>query len=244
MTRPTSIALRGIEMANTGKKYRQAAAKVDRNKYYGLEEAVGLVKETTFTKFDATVDLAVNLGVDPRHADQNVRGTTPWPHGLGKTVRIVVFAKGEAATQATAAGVEFVGGDDLGKKINEGWLDFDQVIATPDMMGVVGKLGRVLGPRGLMPNPKLGTVTMDVVKAINELKAGRTEFRVDKAGIVHCPVGKVSFDAVKLAENAKAVLEAILRAKPATAKGTYLKKVAISSTMSPGVRVDPAPFRG
>ena len=244
MTRPTSIALRGIEMANTGKKYRQAAAKVDRNKYYGLEEAVGLVKETTFTKFDATVDLAVNLGVDPRHADQNVRGTTPLPHGLGKTVRIVVFAKGEAATQATAAGVEFVGGDDLGKKINEGWLDFDQVIATPDMMGVVGKLGRVLGPRGLMPNPKLGTVTMDVVKAINELKAGRTEFRVDKAGIVHCPVGKVSFDAVKLAENAKAVLEAILRAKPATAKGTYLKKVAISSTMSPGVRVDPAPFRG
>ena len=231
-------------MANTGKKYRQAAAKVDRNKYYGLEEAVGLVKETTFTKFDATVDLAVNLGVDPRHADQNVRGTTPLPHGLGKTVRIVVFAKGEAATQATAAGVEFVGGDDLGKKINEGWLDFDQVIATPDMMGVVGKLGRVLGPRGLMPNPKLGTVTMDVVKAINELKAGRTEFRVDKAGIVHCPVGKVSFDAVKLAENAKAVLEAILRAKPATAKGTYLKKVAISSTMSPGVRVDPAPFRG
>jgi len=230
-------------MSSPGKKYRQAAAKVDRNKFYPLEEAVGLVKETSYAKFDGTVDLAVNLGVDPRHADQNVRGTTPLPHGLGKTVRIVVFAKGDAATQAGAAGVEFVGGDDLAKKINDGWLDFDQVIATPDMMGVVGKLGRVLGPRGLMPNPKLGTVTMDVTKAINELKAGRTEFRVDKAGVVHCPVGKVSFAADKLAENAKAVLDAIVRAKPASAKGTYLKKVAISSTMSPGVKVDPAPFR-
>ena len=230
-------------MANSGKKYRLAAAKVDRNKAYALGDAVSLVKETSYAKFDGTVDLAVNLGVDPRHADQNVRGTTPLPHGLGKTVRIVVFAKGEAATQAASAGVEFVGGDDLAKKITDGWLDFDQVIATPDMMGVVGKLGRVLGPRGLMPNPKLGTVTMDVNKAINELKAGRTEFRVDKAGIVHCPVGKVSFPADKLTENAKAVLDAIVRAKPASAKGTYLKKVAISSTMSPGVKVDPAPFR-
>lgn len=230
-------------MAKSGKKYRQASAKVDRTKLYALADAIGLVKETSFAKFDGTVDLAVNLGVDPRHADQNVRGTTPLPHGLGKTVRIVVFAKGEAATQASGAGVEFVGGDDLAKKINDGWLDFDQVIATPDMMGVVGKLGRVLGPRGLMPNPKLGTVTMDVVKAINELKAGRTEFRVDKAGIVHCPVGKVSFSADKLTENAKTVLEAIVKAKPASAKGTYLKKVAISSTMSPGVKVDPTPFR-
>jgi large subunit ribosomal protein L1 len=230
-------------MAGRGKKYRKVAELVDRNKLYTLDEAAGLIKSLSFSKFDGTVDLAVNLGVDPRHADQNVRGTTPLPHGLGKTVRIVVFAKGEAAQQAEAAGVEAVGGDDLATKINGGWLDFDQVIATPDMMGVVGKLGRVLGPRGLMPNPKLGTVTPDVVKAINELKAGRTEFRVDKAGIVHVPVGKASFPANKLAENMKAVVDAIVKAKPSTAKGTYLKKIAVSATMSPSVRVDPAPFR-
>ena len=230
-------------MAGRGKKYRKVAGLVDRNKLYSLDEAAGLIKSLTFSKFDGTVDLAVNLGVDPRHADQNVRGTTPLPHGLGKSVRIVVFAKGEAAQQATAAGVEAVGGDDLATRINGGWLDFDQVIATPDMMGVVGKLGRVLGPRGLMPNPKLGTVTPDVVKAIDELKAGRTEFRVDKAGIVHVPVGKASFASDKLSDNMKAVIEAIVKAKPSTAKGTYLKKIAVSATMSPSVKVDPAPFR-
>ena len=226
-----------------GKKYKAALTKVDRNTSYSLEDATNLIKEARYTKFDSTVDLAVNLGVDPRQADQNVRGAVPLPHGLGKVVRIVVFAKGDAAAAATAAGVEAVGGDDLGTRISGGWLDFDQVIATPDMMGVVGKLGRVLGPRGLMPNPKLGTVTMDVVKAINELKAGRVEFRVDKAGIIHAPVGKVSFSAEKLAGNARAVLEAIARAKPASAKGTYLKKVSMSATMSPSVKVDASPFR-
>jgi large subunit ribosomal protein L1 len=226
-----------------GKKYKAALKKVDKNKSYLLDEAVKLVKEISFSKFDGTVDLAVNLGVDPRHADQNVRGAVALPHGLGKTVRIVVFAKGEAAQLASNAGVEAVGGDELANKINGGWLDFDQVVATPDMMGVVGKLGRVLGPRGLMPNPKLGTVTMDVVKAINELKAGRVEYRVDKAGIVHAPVGKASFEAGKLLDNAKTIVEAIVRAKPASAKGTYLKKISLSATMSPSVRIDPAPFR-
>ncbi len=226
-----------------GKKYKAALAKVDKVKTYALDEAVQLVKEISFSKFDGTVDIAVNLGVDPRHADQNVRGAVALPHGLGKTVRIVVFAKGEAAQQAQNAGVEAVGGDELATRISGGWLDFDQVVATPDMMGVVGKLGRVLGPRGLMPNPKLGTVTMDVVKAVNELKAGRVEYRVDKAGIVHAPVGKTSFTPEKLVENARTVVDAIVRAKPATAKGTYLKKISISATMSPSVRVDAAPFR-
>lgn len=231
-------------MARRGKKYRAAAATVDANKLYELGEAMNLVKKATFCKFDATVSLAVNLGLDPRQADQNVRGAVPLPHGLGKAVRIVVFAKGEKATQAKGLNsVVEVGGDDLAAKIQGGWLEFDQVVATPDMMGVVGKLGKVLGPRGLMPNPKLGTVTMDVAKAVNELCAGRTEYRVDKAGIVHCPVGKASFDASNLAENAKTVIEALVRAKPATAKGTYLQKIGISSTMSPGVKVDPAPFR-
>jgi large subunit ribosomal protein L1 len=226
-----------------GKKYKAALTKVDKLKAYPLDEAVKLVKDISSCKFDPTVDIAVNLGVDPRQADQNVRGAVALPHGLGKTVRIVVFAKGEAAQTATNAGVEAVGGDELATKINGGWLDFDQVVATPDMMGVVGKLGRVLGPRGLMPNPKLGTVTMDVLKAINELKAGRVEYRVDKAGIVHAPVGKASFTADKLLDNARTVVDAIVRAKPATAKGTYLKKISISATMSPSVRVDAAPFR-
>lgn len=231
-------------MARRGKKYRAAAAMVDAVKHYELQEAMILVKKATFCKFDASVSLAVNLGLDPRQADQNVRGAVPLPHGLGKSVRIVIFAKGEKATQAKGLdSVVEVGGDDLAAKIQGGWLDFDQVVATPDMMGVVGKLGKVLGPRGLMPNPKLGTVTMDVAKAVNELRAGRTEYRVDKAGIVHCPVGKVSFDADKLAANAKTVLDALIRAKPVTAKGTYLQKIGVSSTMSPGVKVDPAPFR-
>lgn len=230
-------------MAKRGKKYRAMASQVDRTKFYPLTDAVGLVKKTSYAKFDATVNLAVNLGVDPRHADQNVRGATPLPHGSGKTVRIVVFAKGEKAVDASKEKVEFVGGDDLAEKITSGWMEFDQVIATPDMMAVVGKLGKVLGPRGLMPNPKVGTVTFDVVKAIRELKAGRAEFRVDKAGIVHAPVGRVSMDAVKLEENIKAVMEALTRAKPASAKGSYFKKISVSSTMSPGVKVDASPFR-
>jgi len=226
-----------------GKKYRAAAATFDRDQPYELVKAVELVKSTTYTKFDATVDLVINLGVDPKQADQNVRGATPLPHGLGKSVRIIVFAKGDKAVAAKVDGVVEVGGDELAAKIIGGWMDFDQVIATPDMMGVVGKLGKVLGPRGLMPNPKLGTVTFDVTKAINELKAGRTEYRVDKAGIIHCPVGKASFEAVKLAENIKTVIEQIVKTKPSTAKGTFLKKITISSTMSPGVKVDPSPFR-
>jgi large subunit ribosomal protein L1 len=230
-------------MATRGKKYVLARAKVDRQKAYPLAEAVRLVKETSYAKFDATVTIALRLGVDPRQADQNVRGATPLPHGLGKTVRIVVFARGEKAAEAQAAGVTFVGGDDLAEKINSGWMDFDQVIATPDMMGVVGKLGRVLGPRGLMPNPKVGTVTMDVVKAINELKAGRVEFRVQKEGIVHCPVGKASFTEDKLVGNITALLEAIAKVKPSSAKGTYMKKLSLSSTMSPGIRVDLTPYR-
>jgi large subunit ribosomal protein L1 len=227
----------------SGKKYRAAAAKIDREKLYPIDEACVLLKAATYTKFDATVDLAINLGVDPRQADQNVRGATPLPHGLGKKVRIVVFAKGDALAKAKDPSVVDAGGDELGAKIAGGWLDFDAVIATPDMMGVVGKLGKVLGPRGLMPNPKLGTVTFDVTKAIAELNAGRTEYRVDKAGIVHCPVGKASFDANKLADNARAVIEALVKARPTTAKGTYLNKIAISSTMSPSVKIDPVPYR-
>lgn len=230
-------------MAKQGKKYRASAAKVNRDTFYELSAAMKLVKETSYAKFDATVDLAVNLGLDPRQADQNIRGAVPLPNGLGKSVRIIVFAKGEKATQARVEGVVDVGGDELAAKIQGGWMDFDAVIATPDMMGVVGKLGKVLGPRGLMPNPKTGTVTMDVLKAVNELMAGRTEFRVDKAGIIHAPVGKVSFDADKLAENAKAVLDALMKAKPSTAKGTYMQKINLSATMGPAIKVDVAPFR-
>jgi len=230
-------------MAKRGKKYRAALAKVNRDRLYELAEACKLVKETSYSKMDSSVDVAINLGVDPRHADQNIRGATPLPHGLGKKVRIVVFAKGEKATEASGLNVEFVGGDDLAKKISDGWLEFDQVIATPDMMGVVGRLGKVLGPRGLMPNPKLGTVTFEVANAIKELRAGRAEYRVDKAGIVHTSVGRVGFTEEQLAENIKTVIDALLRAKPSTAKGTYLQKVCLSATMGPGVRVDPAPFR-
>ena len=230
-------------MAKHGKKYRQVCEKLDRSKAYELVEALKLVKETSYSKFAGSVDLAINLGVDPRHADQNVRGATPLPHGLGKQVRIVVFAKGQKAVEAKEAGVDFVGADDLAEKIQGGWLDFDQVIATPDMMAVVGKLGRVLGPRGLMPNPKLGTVTFEVENAINELKAGRAEFRVDKAGIVHTIVGKVSMETEKLAANVNAVIDALLKAKPSSSKGTYLKKIALSATMGPGVSVAPIPFR-
>ena len=230
-------------MAKRGKKYRAALAKVDREKSYDLLEACKLVKETSYSKMDASVDLAVNLGVDPRHADQNLRGATVLPNGLGKKVRIIVFAKGEKATEANGLGVDAVGGDDLAKRITEGWLDFDQVIATPDMMGVVGKLGKVLGPRGLMPNPKLGTVTFEVEKAVSELRAGRAEYRVDKAGIVHTSIGRSNFTPEALAENARTIIDTLLRAKPSTAKGTFLKKVCLSATMGPGVRVDTTPFK-
>lgn len=230
-------------MARLGKKYKEASSKVDPVKLYPLREAMDLVQKTSYSKFIGTVDLAISLGVDPKQADQNIRGATVLPHGLGKTVRIIVFAKGQKAIEAKEAGAEHVGGDDLAEKINSGWLDFDQVIATPDMMAVVGKLGKVLGPRGLMPNPKMGTVTFEVKNAIQELKAGRAEFRVEKAGIVHTSVGKTSMPLEHLSANTEAVLEAVLKAKPASAKGTYIKKVTLSATMGPGVKVDPAPFR-
>jgi large subunit ribosomal protein L1 len=224
-----------------GKKFKAAAALVDRAKSYGLEEAVGLAKKTGRTKFDETVDLAVNLGVDPKQADQMVRGTVVLPHGTGKKVKILVFAKGEKEKEARDAGADYVGSEDLAEKIQkEGWTDFDTVVATPDIMGLVGRLGKVLGPRGLMPNPKTGTVTFDVARAIKEIRAGKVEYRVEKAGIVHVPVGKVSFDENKLADNAKAVLESILKAKPASSKGKYLKNVTISTTMGPGIKMDTA----
>jgi large subunit ribosomal protein L1 len=219
---------------------KQASGLVDRDKSYALREAVELLKAAPDAKFDESVDLAVNLGVDPKHADQMVRGGIVLPHGTGKTVRILVFAKGEKEKEAQAAGADYVGGDDLAKKIQEGWLDFDRVIATPDMMGVVGRLGKVLGPRGLMPNPKLGTVTMDVGRAVGEQKSGKVEYRVEKAGIVHVSVGKKSFSVEQLVDNSTALIDALVRAKPSSAKGTYLKKIAISTTMGPGVRIDPA----
>ncbi len=230
-------------MSKKGKKFKKVAALVDRTKLYSLAEGVSLVQQTSYAKFPATVDIAINLNLDPRQADQNIRGATPLPHGLGKQVRIVVFAKGEKVAEAQAAGVEFVGGDDLAEKISGGWLDFDQVVATPDMMAVVGRLGRVLGPRGLMPNPKLGTVTFDVGTAIRELKAGRAQFRIDKAGIVHTTVGKVSMAANELHDNISTVIDAINKAKPGTAKGTYLKRIALSATMGPGIKIDPTPYR-
>ena len=216
---------------------------IDRAKFYSLDEAVKLVKERANAKFNETIEVAMNLGVDPRHSDQMVRGVCALPNGSGRTVRVGVFAKGAKAEEAKKAGADVVGAEDLFEIVSKGTIDFDRCIATPDMMGLVGRLGKVLGPRGMMPNPKVGTVTFDVLKAVNELKAGRTEYRVDKAGIVHCPVGKVSFDQDKLVENAKAVLDALLKAKPATAKGTYVQRIGLSSTMSPGVKVDPAPFR-
>jgi large subunit ribosomal protein L1 len=214
---------------------------VDRNRAYPLGEAVDLLKSLPGAKFDETVELVMVLGVDPKHADQMVRGAIVLPHGVGKSVRVIVFAKGEKEREAREAGADFVGADDLAKKItDENWLDFDRAIATPDMMGVVGRLGKVLGPRGLMPNPKLGTVTMDVASAVREQKAGKVEYRVDKAGIVHVSVGKRSFEAAQIVANATALLEAIVRAKPASSKGTYLKKVVLSTTMGPGIRIDPS----
>lgn len=225
-------------MANTGKKLKEALAKVDRSKSYPLKEAINLVKSASFVKFDETVDLVVRLGVDPRHADQMVRGAVVLPNGLGKTVRVLVFAKGEKEKEARDAGADYVGAEDLVAKIQEGWFDFDTAIATPDMMGVVGKIGKLLGPRGLMPNPKVGTVTFDLDRAVKESKSGKVEFRVEKAGIIHAPVGKVSFDGEKLQENILALVDALMKAKPPAAKGTYVKKICLSSTMGPGVRCD------
>jgi large subunit ribosomal protein L1 len=224
-----------------GKRYRTAGQTIDRNRTYLLADAVGLLKAFPPVKFDESVDLAINLGVDPKHADQMVRGTISLPHGIGKATRVLVFAKNEKEKEAREAGADFVGGEELAKKIQEeNWFEFDRVIATPDMMGVVGRLGKVLGPRGVMPNPKLGTVTMDVSRAVREHKAGKLEYRVDKAGTIHLAIGKLSFDAAKLVDNIQALLDAIVRAKPATSKGIYLKKISLSTTMGPGIRIDPA----
>lgn len=225
-------------MPRYGKKTKAANDKLDRAKRYSLTEACELIPTLAFAKFDETVEAAVRLGVNPRHADQMIRSSCSLPHGTGKSVRVVVFAKGDRAAEAKQAGADLVGSDDLVAKIQEGWLEFDSAIATPDMMGLVGRLGRILGPRNLMPNPKVGTVTMDVRKAVTELKAGRIDFRTEKTGIVHAPIGKVSFGAEKLRENLVALLETLHRLKPATAKGKYFKSVTLSSTMGPGVRVD------
>lgn len=230
-------------MAKKGKKYREVAKKISAGHLRELEEAVELVKTVSYSKFDGSIDLAVNLGVDPRHADQNVRGAVSLPHGLGKKARIIVFAKGEKAIEAEQAGADQVGSDDLADKINGGWLGFDHVVATPDLMKLLGKLGRILGPRGLMPNPKLGTVTFEVGKAITELKSGRAEFKCDKSGIIHTSVGRVSFPVADLVANIRTIIDELLRLKPSAAKATYLKRIALSPTMGPGVAVNPVPFR-
>jgi large subunit ribosomal protein L1 len=226
-----------------GKRYNEALKLIEHNKQYDPEEAIKLVKATGKAKFDETVELSVRLGVDPRHADQQVRGTVVLPHGTGKTMRVLVFAKGEKAEEAKAAGADYVGEAELADKIkNENWFDFDVAVATPDMMGVVGKIGRILGPKGLMPNPKAGTVTTDVTKAIEEIKAGKVEYRVDKTAICHVPIGKVSFTEEQLSENMEALMSAIIRAKPSAAKGTYIRSLYLASTMGPGIRVNPMKF--
>ena len=230
-------------MVKRGKAYVEAKKKIEAGKRYTLRESVQLVVDTARVKFDETVDAAIRLGVSPQHADQMVRGSVVLPNGLGKSVRVLVFAKGEKEKEAVEAGADIVGSDEVIEKIKGGWLEFDRVIATPDMMGNVGKLGKILGPRGLMPNPKVGTVTFDVAKAVNELKSGKVEFRVEKTGIVHSPVGKVSFGADKLMENVSALLEAIIKLKPSSSKGTYLKGISISTTMGPGIKVDPLDVR-
>ncbi len=223
-----------------GKKYRASTEKIDATRSYPLQEGIDLLLETKQGNFDETAEVAMNLGVDPRHSDQNVRGAVVLPHGTGKEVRLIVFAKGDKETEASAAGADEVGGEELAKRIHDGWLEFDRVIATPDMMSVVGRLGRILGPRGLMPNPKVGTVTFDIERAVSEQKSGKIEFRVDKAGIVHAPFGKLSFSPEQLAENFLAIADAVVKAKPAVAKGAYVKNVSISSTMGPGIHIDPA----
>ena len=229
-------------MAKKSKKYAEALQLIDRTKAYSVTEAVELAKKTNFAKFDATVEVAFRLGVDPKKADQQIRGAVVLPNGTGKTQRVLVFAKGEKLKEAEAAGADFAGDTDYINKIQQGWFDFDVLVATPDMMGEVGKLGRVLGPKCLMPNPKTGTVTFDVTKAINEIKAGKVEYRVDKAGNIHVPIGKVSFEDSKLVENFTTIFETLQKAKPAAAKGTYMKNVAITTTMGPGVKVDPSSF--
>jgi large subunit ribosomal protein L1 len=229
-------------MPATGRRFQAAAAKVDRARTYSIAEAADLVKQASFAKFDETVDIAVNLGVDPRHADQVVRGTVVLPHGTGKSVRVLVLAQGDRARDAEAAGADFVGMEYI-QKMKDGWLDTDVIVATPDVMGQLGALGRVLGPRGLMPNPKAGTVTLDVARAVREIKAGKIEFRVDKTGNVHAPVGKVSFSADQLAANAQAFMDTLVRAKPAAAKGTYIRSATLSSTMGPGVKLETAGYR-
>lgn len=226
-------------MATHGKKYRAALEKVDRAKRYSLQEAVQLVLATHYTKNDQGLDIAVRLGVDPRHADQMVRGTVVLPHGVGKSVRVLVFAKGEKEREALEAGADFAGADEYIDKVQKGWMDFDKAIATPDMMTAVSKLGRILGPRGMMPNAKLGTVTFDVARAVKEIKAGKIDFKAEKAGIVHAPMGKVSFGEQKLLANISAFLETVMRLKPPSSKGTYVKSIAISTTMGPGIKVDP-----
>jgi large subunit ribosomal protein L1 len=227
-------------MARHSKRYEKALESIDRERLYPLAEALGLLKGFPEARFDESVDIAINLGVDPKHADQMVRGAIVLPHGIGKSVRVLVFAKGDKEKEAREAGADFVGGDELAQKIQaENWLEFDRVIATPDMMGVVGRLGRVLGPRGLMPNPKLGTVTPNVGQAVREQKAGKVEYRVDKSGIVHCAIGKRSFGLEQLWENASALIDVLMRTKPSSAKGTYMKKIAVSTTMGPGLKVDP-----
>ena len=231
-------------MSKRGKAYEAAAAKIDRDKKYSLAEAVSLVKGNHSAKFDATVDLAVRLGVNPRHADQMVRGAVVLPHGTGKTVRVVVFAKGDKAKEAEEAGADVVGSDDLVARIKEGWLDFDKAIATPDMMGHVGRIGRVLGPRGLMPNPKTGSVTMNVAQAVSDAKAGKVDFRVEKAGIVHAGVGKVSFSEEQLVENIRTLVDQLIKLKPSSAKGIYVKSVALSSTMGPGIKISASSASG
>lgn len=229
-------------MAKKSKKMQDALKKVDSNKAYEITEAIALAKETNIAKFDATVEVAYRLNVDPKKADQQIRGAVVLPNGTGKTQKVLVFAKGEKAKEAEAAGADYVGDSDMAAKIQQGWFDFDVIVATPDMMGEVGKLGRVLGPKGLMPNPKTGTVTFDVTKAINEIKAGKVEYRADKAGIVHAPVGKVSFDAAKLAENIQTIVDVIVKAKPATAKGVYMKSVHVTTTMGPSIKLDTLSF--
>ncbi|MGF7088561.1 large subunit ribosomal protein L1 [Kroppenstedtia sanguinis] len=231
-------------MAKHGKKYQDALKKIDREQAYELEEALQLVKEVAPAKFDETVEAAFRLGVDTKRADQQVRGAVVLPHGTGKTKRVLVFAKGEKAKEAEQAGADFIGEEDLVQKVSQGWLDFDVVIATPDMMGQVGKLGRILGPRGLMPNPKTGTVTFEVAKAVEEVKAGKIEYRADKAGNVHAPIGKVSFGTDKLAENFRVLIDTLIKVKPSAAKGQYMKSATVSSTMGPGVGVNTSSFTG
>lgn len=231
-------------MTKRGKNYLEGSKKVDRLKFYEPNEAIELIKEVSSVKFDETVDLAVKLGVNPKHADQQIRGAVVLPNGTGKDVRVVVFAKGEKVSEAEAAGADFVGAEDLVSKIEGGWFDFDIAIATPDMMKFVGKLGRVLGPKGMMPNPKSGTVTFEVGKAVQEFKAGKVEYRVEKAGIIHLPIGKVSFETEKLIENFRTVMDLLIKAKPSAAKGQYLRSITLSSSMGPGVKISPQKITG